>query len=104
MPMDVVGRLREASPRTVDALVVAAVAVPTLMDAWWNEQGTRQADAATYTLAVVSVVALFGRRPLAVRGRPGVGRVPVGTVPARASRRAVEPAGDGRPVHDRGAW
>ncbi|HEU4539679.1 MAG TPA: sensor histidine kinase [Jiangellaceae bacterium] len=66
--MDLVGRLREASPRTVDALVVAVVAVLTLMDAWWNEQGTRQADAATYALAVVSVVALFGRRrwPFAV--------------------------------------
>jgi len=60
--------LRRASPRTLDALIVAVVAFPTLMDAWWNEEGTRQADAATYALTVVSVLALFGRRrwPLAV--------------------------------------
>lgn len=53
------GRL---APRTVDVLIVAAVAVPTVMDAWWNEDGTRQADAATYALAVASVLALLGRR------------------------------------------
>ena len=49
-------------------LVVAAVAVPTLMDAWWNEEGTRQADAATYLLAATSVAVLFVRRqwPVAV--------------------------------------
>jgi signal transduction histidine kinase len=46
----------------VDALVVAAVAFPTLMDAWWNEPGSRQADAATYLLAVTSIMALLVRR------------------------------------------
>jgi signal transduction histidine kinase len=50
------------SPRAVDVLIVAAVAVPTVMDAWWNEEGTRQADAATYALTVVSILALLGRR------------------------------------------
>jgi signal transduction histidine kinase len=52
----------------VDLLVVAAVALPTTMDAWWNEAGSRQADAATYALTLVSIgVLLFRRRwPFAV--------------------------------------
>jgi signal transduction histidine kinase len=62
MAVQVTSRLRQASATTVDALVVAAVAFPTLMDAWWNEPGTRQADAATYLLAVTSVLALVVRR------------------------------------------
>ena len=62
MAVQVASRLRQTSPRIVDALVVAAVAFPTLMDAWWNEPGTRQADATTYLLAVTSVVALLARR------------------------------------------
>jgi signal transduction histidine kinase len=32
------------------------------MDAWWNEPGGRQADAATYALVAVSVLALLFRR------------------------------------------
>jgi signal transduction histidine kinase len=62
MPVDVLARLVRLPPRAVDALVALAVAVPTLMDAWWNEEGSRQADAATYVLAVVSVLALLARR------------------------------------------
>lgn len=62
MVVQVASRLRSASPTTVDALLVAAVAFPTLMDAWWNEAGTRQADAATYLLAVTSVLVLVVRR------------------------------------------
>jgi signal transduction histidine kinase len=46
----------------VDVLVAAVVAVPTVMDAWWNEVGTRQADWITYTLAGVSIAALLVRR------------------------------------------
>jgi signal transduction histidine kinase len=45
-----------------DLAVVAVVAFPTAMDAWWNEPGTRQADALTYGLTVVSIVALLFRR------------------------------------------
>jgi signal transduction histidine kinase len=45
----------------VDVAVAAAVAWPTAMDAWWNEPGTRQADALTYLLVVVSVAALLVR-------------------------------------------
>jgi signal transduction histidine kinase len=43
-------------------LLAAAVAVPVLMDAWWNEPGSRQADPITYALAIGSVLALLGRR------------------------------------------
>ncbi len=52
----------------VDLAVAAAVAFPTTMDAWWNEAGTRQADALTYGLAAVSIGALLVRRswPLVV--------------------------------------
>ncbi len=42
--------------------VALAVAVPTAMDAWWNEPGTRQADWVTYALVVVSIGALVVRR------------------------------------------
>jgi signal transduction histidine kinase len=68
MAVEVGSRLRQMSPRGVDALVVAVVAVPTVMDAWWNEEGTRQADAATYLLAATSVLGLLARRrwPVAV--------------------------------------
>lgn len=45
-----------------DVLVALVVAFPTFMDAWWNEQGTRQADWITYTLAAVSVGSLLVRR------------------------------------------
>ncbi len=42
--MRVAGRVSwPPSPVMVDALVVAAVAFPTAMDAWWNAPGTRQA-------------------------------------------------------------
>ncbi|MPY96215.1 MAG: sensor histidine kinase [Acidimicrobiia bacterium] len=38
------------------------------MDAWWNQAGTRQADALTFLVAAVSIAALLARRrrPLAV--------------------------------------
>jgi signal transduction histidine kinase len=49
-------------PRVVDVALAAVVAVPTTMDAWWNEPGTRQADVLTYAFAAVSVVALLARR------------------------------------------
>lgn len=51
-----------------EAALVAAVAVPTALDAWWNAPGTRQADAVTYLLLAVSLGALLGRRraPVAV--------------------------------------
>lgn len=44
------------------------------MDAWWNEAGTRQADAVTYALAATSVLALVLRRrlPLLVAAVCGV--------------------------------
>lgn len=45
-----------------DLLVAAVVAVPTVMDAWWNEAGTRQADWLTYLLAAISIIALVFRR------------------------------------------
>jgi signal transduction histidine kinase len=47
--------------RPVDGLVIAAVAVPTLADAWWNQPGTRPADGWTYALALTSVAALLLR-------------------------------------------
>jgi signal transduction histidine kinase len=54
--------------------VVALVALPTGMDAWWNEPGTRQADATTYALTATSIAALLFRRrwPLAVAAVCGV--------------------------------
>ena len=63
-----VRRARRASPRLVDAVVAGVVAFPTAMDAWWNEEGTRQADWRTYGLVVVSIAALLfrRRRPVAV--------------------------------------
>src|SRR5829696_6395913 len=59
---------RKPSPFLVDVLVAGAVAVPVSLDAWWNEPGTRQADAITYLLVVVSIGALLVRRrwPVAV--------------------------------------
>lgn len=53
---------------TIDVLVTLVVAFPTLMDASWNQQGTRQADWITFTLAGVSVGVLLIRRrwPLGV--------------------------------------
>jgi len=67
-PVDLVARFRRLSAATVDLIVVAVVAVPTAMDAWWNEPGSRQADAATYALGAVSILALLLRRrwPFAV--------------------------------------
>jgi len=50
------------NPRVVDVLVAAVVAFPTTMDAWFNIPGTRQADAITYSLVVVSIGALLFRR------------------------------------------
>lgn len=49
-------------------VVVAVVAFPTLMDAGWNQAGTRQADGVTFALAGVSVLALLCRKrwPLGV--------------------------------------
>jgi signal transduction histidine kinase len=66
--VDLIARLRHASTTTIDVVVAAVVAVPTALDAWWNEAGTRQADAATYALTVVSILALLFRRrwPFAV--------------------------------------
>jgi signal transduction histidine kinase len=55
-------RLRHLPPAVVDAAVLAVVAFPTAMDAWWNEPGTRQADGLTYALAAVSIGALAVRR------------------------------------------
>lgn len=55
-------RVRQASNRAIDAAVTLVVAVPTALDAWWNEPGTRQADAATYLLVAVSLAALLVRR------------------------------------------
>jgi signal transduction histidine kinase len=46
----------------VDVAVAAAVAVPTLADAWWNLPGTRAADGLTYLLVIASVGALLVRR------------------------------------------
>jgi signal transduction histidine kinase len=58
----VTDRLKHAPPWAVDVLVAAVVGLPTAMDAWWNEVGTRQADAITYLLTAISIVALLFRR------------------------------------------
>ena len=60
--------VRRLSPLAVDVLVAVVVAVPTMMDAWWNEAGSRPADIATYGLAAVSGLVLLVRRrwPVAV--------------------------------------
>lgn len=49
-------------PDRTDVLVVLAVAFPTLMDAAWNQPGTRQADALTAVTALTAVGALLWRR------------------------------------------
>jgi hypothetical protein len=66
--MDLVSRFRQLPAATVDIVVAAVVAVPTALDAWWNEPGTRQADAFTYALTTGSILALLFRRrwPVAV--------------------------------------
>jgi len=66
--MDLVSRFRQLPAATVDIVVAAVVAVPTALDAWWNEPGTRQADAFTYALTTGSILALLFRRrwPFAV--------------------------------------
>jgi signal transduction histidine kinase len=71
--VDLIARLRQASTTTVDVVIAAVVAVPTALDAWWNEAGTRQADAVTYALTIVSIVALLFRRrwPFAVAAVSG---------------------------------
>lgn len=56
-----VERLRTMPAATIDVLVVV-VAIPTVLDAWWNEEGTRQADATTYALAFLMVAAVLFRR------------------------------------------
>lgn len=65
---DLEQRARQAPAWLVDAALIAAIGFLTMMDAWWNEPGTQQADAITYALAVTSVVALVARRrmPLVV--------------------------------------
>jgi signal transduction histidine kinase len=45
-----------------DVAVAAVVAIVTGMDAWWNQPGTRQADALTFLLVGVSAVAVLFRR------------------------------------------
>lgn len=58
--------MTSASARRVpdrgDLLVALVVAFPTLMDAAWNQPGTRQADALTAVTAVTAVGALLWRR------------------------------------------
>jgi signal transduction histidine kinase len=53
---------RFQKPAAVDVVITSVVAFPTLMDAWWNEEGSRQADGITFALAGVSVLALLVRR------------------------------------------
>lgn len=57
----------------VDLGVVVLVAVPTVMDAWWNEAGTRQADGWTYAWTVVSLLSLVPRRRWPVVAALGAG-------------------------------
>lgn len=61
-------RVRQAPAWVGEVTLIGVVGYLTMMDAWWNAPGTTQADAATYALAAVSVLALAGRRraPLAV--------------------------------------
>ena len=65
---ELTARVRRAPTWVGDAALIAVVGYLTLMDAWWNEPGTQQADTITYTLAAVSVIAMVARRraPLAV--------------------------------------
>lgn len=68
-PLDeLIARARRAPVWFGDFALMAVVGFPMLMDAWWNEPGTQQADAITYVLATASVVALAARRraPLVV--------------------------------------
>ncbi len=55
-------RYRSVPQGVRDILVTVLVAWPTLMDAWWNETGTRQADVWTYVLAIAMVLPLLVRR------------------------------------------
>lgn len=56
-------RLRALAGRrgTTELLIAAAVALPTGMDAWWNEEGTRQADELTWALFALAIGALVLR-------------------------------------------
>lgn len=60
----------------LDAVVLIVVAVPTVMDAWWNEPGaSRPADGWTFAIAVGSLGALTVRRrwPIAAAVVCGIG-------------------------------
>ena len=50
------------SSKAADLAILAIVAAVTLLDAWYNVEGTRQADAITYLLVGASIGALFFRR------------------------------------------
>ncbi|HET6859888.1 MAG TPA: histidine kinase [Streptomyces sp.] len=56
------GRLRALPPRAADLLVVAVVGLFTASDAAVNEPGYRQADALTWLLLALSLLALAWRR------------------------------------------
>jgi len=50
------------SSKAADLATLAIVSAITLLDAWYNVEGTRQADAITYLLVATSIGALFFRR------------------------------------------
>lgn len=72
--VSLLARLRQIPTAVLDAVVVVIVGVPTTLDAWWNEPGTRQADDLTYGLTAISILVLFGRRrhPIAVAMASGI--------------------------------
>ncbi len=55
-------RVRRSPTWLGEVALIGVVGYLTMMDAWWNAPGTTQADAVTYMLAAVSVLALAGRR------------------------------------------
>ncbi|MDY7106682.1 MAG: histidine kinase [Actinomycetota bacterium] len=60
-------------PLVIDLVVIAAVAWLTGMDAWWNEEGTRQADGLTWALWAASIGALVLRRRWPLAAAAGCG-------------------------------
>ena len=49
-------------PKVVDVVTVTVVALVTTLDAWYNVEDTRHADAITYALVFLSIAALLVRR------------------------------------------
>ncbi len=61
-PVTAMTRTRHVRIGRGDVALVAVLAVPLLMDAWWSEPGTRSADGLTFGLVAATLISLLVRR------------------------------------------